>query len=171
MTATRILILTLLATTPALADPPRLLHPTPAGGGRPTAVAPAVRPSLADSGTAVELIAWQRRNASQLAAVERAWAALLERMSGFRPAEFERQCQGLTTSLARLDESVLLPAPDRLVDLYVRRLTRHLHAAATACRAGELFNVVYRLEEARTALGEIRWLVAVRTRDASDSPR
>ena len=110
-----------------------------------------------------ELLTWQRHNARQLSNVETAWAAMLRRMRGHRPARFDPQCRALASSLESVDESTLLPVPDPLVDLYVRRLMKHLHAAATACGSRQLFNVVYRLEEARTALGEIRWLLTQRT--------
>ena len=110
-----------------------------------------------------QLLAWQRHNARQLGDVETAWAAMLRRLRGHRPSLFDTQCRVLTSSLASVDESILLPVPDPLVDLYVRRLMRHLHGAATACGSGQLFNVVYRLEEARDALGEIRWLLQHRS--------
>lgn len=106
-----------------------------------------------------DLATWHRRNAPQLAAVERAWAALLRRMRGHRPALFDHQCLALASSLEQLDEAGLLPVPDRLIDLYVKRLLTHLHGAARACNMDQLFNVVYRLEEARSALAEVRWLL------------
>lgn len=161
------LLLALPLTLPPAAD--ALPTPRPALAPNPGGALPSLVVSPAEA--AAELRAWRERNAAQLAAVEEAWAALLRRMSGFRPAEFDRQCEDLATSLARLDESILLPAPDRLVDLYVRRLATHLHGAVAACRTGTLFNVVYHLGEARTALGEMRWLVAQRTRQPTAAPR
>ena len=90
------------------------------------------------------LTAWYEQAAPKLVTVEIAWAGLLHRMGGHRPARFDSQCLGLAASLEQLDEPALLPVPDPAVDLYVKRLLRHLHHAARACRAEELFNVVYR---------------------------
>jgi hypothetical protein len=108
------------------------------------------------------LAAWYEENAVQIATLEHAWAGLLQRMGGHRPARFDSQCSGLVASLERLDEPALLPVPDPVIDLYVKRLLRHLHHAARACRAQELFNVVYHLEEARSSLGQMRTLLADR---------
>ena len=164
---------TMLASSPGidvLIQPNRLVVRPLSGPSEPPAASTAHPEPLPGAAAAGELLAWQQRNAAQLASVEKAWAALLHRLAGFRPAQFDRQCEGLSSSLARLDETILLPAPDLLVDLYVRRLTKHLHAAAAACRSQQLFNVVYRLEEARSALGEVRWLLAQRARVKSPQP-
>jgi len=113
---------------------------------------PAGRPSA--------LAAWHTGYSQQMRPILSAWSRLLRRLQGDLPAMFDPQCVGLVSSLERLEEAALLPAPDRLIDFYLRRLLMQLHAAAVACTRQELFNVVYRLEEARSNLGEIRWLLS-----------
>ena len=117
-----------------------------------------------------ELRQWHEQHTPALAGVEDAWVDLLRRMSGHRPARFEAQCEALSERLDELDRPTLLPVPDPLLDLYVKRLLEHLDAAVAACRAGELFNVVYRLEEARSALAEVRWLLSTRELVAHRTP-
>jgi hypothetical protein len=107
-----------------------------------------------------ELARWNQLYRSQFAPVEISWARLLHRLSGDQPRRFSQQCDGLRTSLAQIDPASLLPAPDRLIDLYVRRMLLHLDAAGEACYREQIFNVVYRLEEARGALAEVRWLLS-----------
>ena len=110
--------------------------------------------------TPEELARWNRLYRSQFGPVEASWAQLLHRLAGDQPRRFSRQCTGLRASLSRVDPASLLPVPDRLIDLYLRRMLLHLDAAGEACAREEIFNVVYRLEEARTALAEVRWLLS-----------
>ena len=111
------------------------------------------------------LSAWHGRYVQQARPVLTAWNRMLRRLRGELPARFAPQCTGLVSSLERLDETVILPAPDRLIDFYLRRLLLHLRAAATACSRQELWTVVYRLEEARSNLAEMRWLLEVKGLD------
>lgn len=107
----------------------------------------------------VELVRWHDLYRTQFGAVESSWARLLRRLAGHLPGLFERQCTDLNASLDGIDPTTLLPVPDRLIDFYLKRLLLHLDAAGEACTRDEIFNVVYRLEEARSALAEVRWLL------------
>lgn len=102
---------------------------------------------------------WHRANAPGLAAVEDAWSRLLRRLGGQLPARFAVPCRLLAERLGELDGAALFPAPDRLLDLYLQRMIWHLRRVAERCRPDELWNVVYHLEEARRALGEVRWVL------------
>ncbi len=106
-----------------------------------------------------ELAHWNQLYRAQFLPVESSWARFLQRLAGDQPRRFQRQCADLRASLAQVDATTLLPVPDRLIDLYLRRLLLHLDAAGTACARDELFNVVYRFEEAGSALTEVRWLL------------
>ena len=144
---------------------PALAAPAPHSGLDPTPVHRIERKSslqwtLPVDRSGAGIGPWGRQNATQLHSVEAAWASLLERLRGHQPGHFERQCNALVGSLERVDETVLFPVPDRLIDLYLRRQFRHLHGAATACRAEQLFNVVYHLKEASDARAEVRWLLS-----------
>jgi hypothetical protein len=141
--------------------PPAAAAP-PAGAAPSSADSIVMRWSAREGESPPALAVWYEENAAQLATVEHAWVGLLRRMGGHRPARFDSQCSGLVASLARLDEPALLPVPDPVIDLYVKRLLRHLHHAARACQAQELFNVVYHLEEARSSLGQMLTLLADR---------
>lgn len=105
------------------------------------------------------LVDWHRRHAAGLAAVERAWSRLLRRLAGQIPTRFEAPCRHLAERLDALDEATLLPAPDRLLDLYLKRMLWHLGQASGRCRPDQIWNVVHHLEEARHALGEVRWVL------------
>jgi hypothetical protein len=108
------------------------------------------------------LATWSQDFQRELLPVLSAWARFRRRLQGELPARFDPQCAGLTTSLEELDRAVILPVPDLLIDLYVRRLMLHLDQAAVACRRHELYNVVYRFDEAGSALGDVRWLLTRR---------
>lgn len=129
----------------------------------PRAVDPAQSPSVMRwseaERAAPSLAAWHHTNAPGLAAVERAWSRLLDRLRGQLPARFAAPCRLLAERLDSLDRAALLPAPDRLLDLYLQRMLWHLGQVAGRCRPDELWNVVYHLEEARRALGEVRWVL------------
>jgi hypothetical protein len=103
-----------------------------------------------------ELASWDRRFRHELRPVLSAWGRMNRRLQGDLPALFTPQCAGFNASLDRLDDSVLMPAPDLLIDLYVKRLLLNLEAAGVACSHHELYNVVYRLSEAKAALDEVR---------------
>ncbi len=117
--------------------------------------------------TSEELAHWNQLYRSQFGPVESSWARFLQRLAGDQPRRFRHQCNDLLASLAAVDATTLLPVPDRLIDLYLRRMLLHLDAAGVACSRDEIFNVVYRLEEARSALAEVRWLLAVKGVGAS----
>ena len=148
-----LLLLTLLM------DPTAFAVPDPPSAEAPE---PSIAWSRPSAGADPTLAAWHARYVVQIHPVLAAWARMTRRLRGDLPALFGPQCEGLVASLRGLDEQALLPVPDLLVDLYFRRLLTHLHAAATACTRDQLWNVVYRLEEARTNLGEVRWLLEVR---------
>ncbi|MDX1643485.1 MAG: hypothetical protein R3244_03900 [Thermoanaerobaculia bacterium] len=148
--------LVLVATIPL--DAALLIRPGQPPDGEGTVV---MRWSYPDR-AAPDLVAWHRRHAAALAAVEHAWSRLLRRLSGQLPKRFREPCEALGERLDALDEATLLPAPDRLLDLYLKRMLWHLRRVGGQCRADQLWNVVHHLEEARTALGEVRWILEQR---------
>ena len=83
--------------------------------------------SAPPTGSPAELADWHAGYHRQMRPVLSAWARMLRRLRGDLPALFDPQCIGLVSSLEQLDETVLLPVPDRLIDFYLRRL---LHASA-----------------------------------------
>ncbi len=120
---------------------------------------PSISWSAPPEGRSPALGTWIRAFSHELQPVLAAWVHFRRRLQGELPALFNPQCIALVDSLKRLDHTVVLPAPDLLIDLYVRRLMAHLDAAAIACQRHELYNVVYRFDEAGRALAEIRWLL------------
>lgn len=145
--------LTVVVAPPLDAAP--LIRPGQSPDGEGTVV---MRWSYPDRATP-DLVAWHRHHADALAAVEDAWSRLLRRLAGQLPKRFREPCESLGERLDALDEATLLPAPDRLLDLYLKRMLWHLRQAGGRCRADQLWNVVYHLEEARSALGEVRWVL------------
>lgn len=141
------------AARPLAADPQQ--PPPEQEGAEET---PAMRWSAPDRASA-SVAQWHRDNAAGLAAVEEAWSRLLRRLGGQLPARFQTPCRLLAERLDQLDEASLLPAPDRLLDLYLQRMLWHLRQVGRRCRPDELWNVVYHLEEARQALAEVRWVL------------
>jgi hypothetical protein len=150
------LLLILLLTGPATGDP--LHQDGETGSDEPLDITW----STPGPGGPPELAAWSLGFRRELLPVLSAWARFRRRLQGELPARFDPQCVGLVDSLDRLDRAVILPVPDLLIDLYVRRLMLHLDAAALACERHELYNVVYRFDEAGSALGDIRSLMAQR---------
>ena len=109
-----------------------------------------------------QLATWHNLYKTEMVGVHHAWARLLERLNSHRPRLFSSRCDDLGRHLRMVDANELLPAPEILLDHYLKRMLFHLDHATQHCSADQLFNVVYRLEEARSALAEIRFLLETR---------
>jgi hypothetical protein len=109
-----------------------------------------------------QLTTWHALYKTEMVDVHHSWARLLERLNSHRPRLFSSRCDDLGRHLRMVDANELLPAPEVLLDHYLKRMLFHLDHATRHCSADQLFNVVYRLEEARSALAEIRFLLEIR---------
>ena len=136
-------------------------HPSARQGGQADTGEQTIRWSTPQRPTH-QLETWHALYKGEMVGVHHAWARLLERLNSHRPRLFSSRCDELGRHLDQVDESGLLPAPEILLDHYLKRMLFHLDHATQHCSADQLFNVVYRLEEARSALAEIRFLLQTR---------
>ncbi len=96
-----------------------------------------------------------------MAPVQKAWLEALravDRVGFADPAarwRLTERCTGLRQALAGVSPDEILPAPDRVVDLYLRRAMGSLQRAARDCDGERLFLVGYRFHQAGRAYLEV----------------
>lgn len=103
------------------------------------------------------MVEWHRRYRAGLAPVKKAWVEALrvfDRIGFADPAARWRlgeRCAGLRQTLADASTDEILPVPDPVVDLYLRRAMASLQVAARDCDAERIFLLDYRFSRAGKA--------------------
>ena len=157
-----LLLIALVAALPgagwAASAPPTTPAAEPASGR--ISVRPSPPPGELD---AARVRAWHDGWRRETAALRRAAAALAAALGsayepgaggpGARPALLP-SCRALAREALALDRGRVLPAPEGVVDLYLRRSLGRFTEAATACLSDRPYAAAHALRQARGALAQ-----------------
>lgn len=103
----------------------------------------------------LELRAWTRAYRARMAPVKRSWTELSVTIRRGPLEELAGSCRSFQSALARLASDPLPPAPVPALGLHLERGLRHLYQASLRCRQERLFDLAYRLYEARRAFLQV----------------
>lgn len=101
---------------------------------------------------AAEMQSWHRDYARRMAPLKRALGRLLAAQPVTRPAHLGPRCRQLAAAVAAVELPALLPAPDLVVDLYLKQALDQLAGAAAACSERSFARTDYHLLQAGRAL-------------------
>ena len=103
----------------------------------------------------IDLSVWQLAYRAKLAPVKRSWSELSTTIRRGPMEGLSGRCRSFQAELAKLASSPVPSAPLPALNLHLERGLRRLHEAAQRCREERLFDLAYRLYEARRAFVQV----------------
>lgn len=108
----------------------------------------------------VALAAWKQAYRAKIAPVKRSWIHLSATIRQGSLSALANRCLSFQAELAKLDSDPLPSSPSSALNLHLARGLRRLSEAAERCREEQLFDLVYRLYEARRAFVQVEAMLA-----------
>lgn len=95
-----------------------------------------------------------------MAPVKQSWTDLSTTIRRGSLSKLAGRCLRFQAELAQLDSESLSPSPSAALNLHLARGLRHLWEGAERCREEQLFDLAYRLYEARRTFVQVEALLA-----------
>jgi len=103
----------------------------------------------------MDLLTWELAYRARMAPVKRSWTELSATIRRGPLGGLPGRCRSFQSALAKLASDPLPPAPVPALSLHLERGLRRLREAALRCHQERLFDLAYRLYEARRAFIQV----------------
>lgn len=108
----------------------------------------------------LDRLAWELIYRARMAPVKRSWSELSATIRRGPVEGLSGRCRSFQSELAKLASEPLPPAPLPALSLHLERGLRRLQEAALRCRQERVFDLAYRLYEARRAFIQVEWMLS-----------